>query len=281
MAATGKVIGTVTAVVGEAKATAADGTVRILQVGDQVHSDEVIATPAAGSINVALESGKTLDCGGDVSLTLHEGILGVATAASASTDAPASDVEAIQRAIAAGQDPSQVAAATAAGGVPAARGIHDGGSHDPVILEQSNAASVVTSGFATEGETISFPVPQIQSLPGAVLASVSAPVILSADSGTPSIPAITVAETPSQPQVNIVADQPAAPVTVIESAQSAPAVIVESAPDQVPSNEAPQTVVTSLAVVVADAGTNDVTEEPQIPVVLTPPSSEPVNEDAP
>jgi hypothetical protein len=44
MAATGKVIGTVTAVVGEAKATAADGTVRILQVGDAVHSDEVITT---------------------------------------------------------------------------------------------------------------------------------------------------------------------------------------------------------------------------------------------
>src|SRR5687767_12810350 len=118
MAATGKVIGTVTAVVGEAKATAADGTVRILQVGDQVRSDESISTSAAGSINVALESGKTLDCGGDVSLTLHESILGVATAAS--TDAPASDVDAIQRAIAAGQDPSQVVAATAAGGAPAA-----------------------------------------------------------------------------------------------------------------------------------------------------------------
>ena len=104
MAATGKVIGTVTAVVGEAKATAADGTIRILQVGDAVHSDEVISTSAAGSINVALESGKTLDCGGDVNLTLHESILGVATAASASTGAPASDVDAIQRAIAAGQD---------------------------------------------------------------------------------------------------------------------------------------------------------------------------------
>src|SRR5512132_1423473 len=102
MAATGKVIG-------EAKATAADGTVRILQVGDQVRSDEVISTSAAGSINVALESGKTLDCGGDVNLTLHESILGVATAASPSTSAPASDVDAIQRAIAAGQDPSQVA----------------------------------------------------------------------------------------------------------------------------------------------------------------------------
>ena len=107
MASTGKVIGTVTAVLGEAKATAADGTVRILQVGDQVHGDEVITTSAAGSINVVLENGKTLDCGGDADLTLHEGILNVATAPAIS--APASDVEALQRAIAAGQDPSQVA----------------------------------------------------------------------------------------------------------------------------------------------------------------------------
>ena len=59
MAATGKVLGTVTAVVGEAKATAADGTVRILQVGDVVHSDEVITTNAAGSINIALDRKST------------------------------------------------------------------------------------------------------------------------------------------------------------------------------------------------------------------------------
>jgi len=36
MAASGKVLGTVTSVVGEAKATAADGTVRVLQVGDTI-----------------------------------------------------------------------------------------------------------------------------------------------------------------------------------------------------------------------------------------------------
>jgi len=57
MAATGKVLGTVTSVVGEAKATAADGTVRVLQVGDVVHSDEVITTSAAGAINIALSRG--------------------------------------------------------------------------------------------------------------------------------------------------------------------------------------------------------------------------------
>jgi len=300
MAATGKVIGTVTAVVGEAKATAADGTVRILQVGDAVRSDEVITTSAAGSINVALESGKTLDCGGDVSLTLHESILGVATAAPAST--PTSDVDAIQRAIAAGQDPSQVAAATAAGGAPAAGGIDDGGAHEPVILEQSNTASVVTSGFTTEGDTITIAALQVQSEPGEVVALVSAPLASSAEIVLSSIPAITIVESASQPQVSI-ADQPVAPVSVVELAQGAAAVIVEVALPVVQNNEAPQTVVTSPvpaaadepvatadaplpadtpAVVVADAGTdNGPAEEAQPPVVLTQPVSEPVNEDAP
>jgi hypothetical protein len=305
MAATGKVIGTVTAVVGEAKATAADGTVRILQVGDQVRSDEAISTSAAGSINVALDSGKTLDCGGDVNLTLHESILGVATAASAPIAAPASDVDAIQRAIAAGQDPSQVAAATAAGGAPAAGGADaDGGAHEPVILEQSNTASIVTSGFTTEGDTITIAAPQTESLPGVAVASVSAPVSLGADSETPSIPAITIVESVSQPQVNIAADQPVAPVSVVEPAQSTPAVIVEVAlAPVVQNNEAPQAVVTSPvpvvadepvvaadaplpaeapAVIVADASADNVPAgEVQPPVVLTQPSSEPVNQDAP
>jgi len=97
MAASGKVLGTVTSVVGEAKATAADGTVRVLQVGDTIRSDETITTSAAGAVNIALENGKTLDCGANTDLSLHEGILGVATAATnvpATTAAPGS-VEAL------------------------------------------------------------------------------------------------------------------------------------------------------------------------------------------
>ena len=163
MAATGKVLGTVTSVVGEAKATAADGTVRVLQVGDVVHSDEVITTSAAGAINIALESGKTLDCGANTDLSLHESILGLATATAAAPAAPGS-VEALQQAIASGQDPSQIAPATAAGGAPGAGGPGDGGGGTPVILEQANTAGVVSSGFPTEGDTITFPLPEFELL---------------------------------------------------------------------------------------------------------------------
>ncbi|HEX5613476.1 MAG TPA: retention module-containing protein, partial [Burkholderiales bacterium] len=170
MAATGKVIGTVTSVVGEAKATAADGSVRVLQVGDLVHSDEVITTSAGGAINIALENGRSLDCSGDTSLALHESILGVATAVTAPAASPApgtpgSDVAALQAAIQSGQDPSQVAPATAAGGAPAAGGAGDGGGGTAVILEQANTAGVVSSGFPTAGDTIAFPLPEFELLP--------------------------------------------------------------------------------------------------------------------
>ena len=92
MAATGKVIGTVSSVVGEAKATAPDGTVRVLQVGDLVHADEVITTSAGGAVNIALENGRSLDCSGDTTLALHESILGVATAVTAPAAAQAPGV---------------------------------------------------------------------------------------------------------------------------------------------------------------------------------------------
>ena len=263
MAATGKVIGTVTAVVGEAKATAADGTVRILQVGDQVRSDEAISTSAAGSINVALESGKSLDCGGDVSLTLHESILGVATAASSSAGAPASDVDAIKRAIAAGQDPSQIAAATAAGGAPAAGGADDGGAHEPVILEQGNSATVVSAGFTTEGDTISFPTGQVQAQ--LMVASVSLP-----SSAQNDVPAAQSVEVPSAPSFNAPADdQPIVSAVTVELAQgpATPAIEVASTPAS-ESNNTPQIIVSSQAETPVEQ--NPTVEESSVPVASAP-----------
>src|SRR6185503_13989689 len=138
MAAQGKVLGTVTSVVGEAKATAADGSVRVLQVGDVVHGDEVITTSAAGAVNIALENGKTLDCGANTDLSLHESILGISTAVASMPTTPGTpgSVEALQQAIASGQDPSQIAPATAAGGAPAAGGAGDGSGGTPVVIDQ-------------------------------------------------------------------------------------------------------------------------------------------------
>ena len=279
MAATGKVIGTVTAVVGEAKATAADGTVRILQVGDQVHSDEVISTSAAGSINVVLANGKTLDCGGDADLALHQGILDVAV-----TSTPSADVDAIQRAIAAGQDPSQVAAATAAGGAPAAGGDVEGGAHSPVIIEQGNAASVVSSGFATEGDSITFSAPVPQAFPGTVVASNSAPVIVGADNETAPLPPAFDNSVPASIPVAVELPQAAAPVqtpvTVVvetgapQETQNAQAPVVIAQPSE-PTTEQP---VTDGPIVVAQP--NEPTDEQPTsdePIVVAQPN-EPTDE---
>ncbi|MBI2754437.1 MAG: retention module-containing protein [Betaproteobacteria bacterium] len=196
MAATGKVLGTVTSVVGEAKATAADGTVRILQVGDLVFADEVLTTSAAGSINIALESGKTLDCGGDTDLTLHDSILAVGAAPAA----PTGDVASLQAAIAAGADPTKIAEATAAGGAPAAGGGLDGGGGTPVIIDQVNTSGVVTSGFPTEGGEIAFTSPEFQLLPIVeVPPVVSVSVQVAVDVGTtPGEGPVTVPTHPAQ-----------------------------------------------------------------------------------
>ena len=262
MAATGKVIGTVTAVVGEAKATAADGTVRILQVGDAVHSDEVITTSAAGSINVVLANGKTLDCGADADLALHQGILDVGVTAAPS---PASDVDSIQRAIAAGQDPSQVAAATAAGGAPAAGGGDDGGAHTPVIIEQGSSASVVSSGFSTEGDSIAFPNQVPQALPGVVaVASTPAPVVSNSEQHAPVFSAVAD-------------DHSNAPASV--SAPSAPAfetnnpVVAANEPAPSAGNQPEAPVTVDAPVVVADAGSNSPAEQPQPPAAQNEPST--------
>lgn len=239
MAATGKVIGTVTAVVGEAKATAADGTVRILQVGDKVYSDEAIATSEAGSINIALEGGKTLACDGGAELALHESLLNVANAPASS------EVDAIQRAIAAGQDPSQVAAATAAGGAPAAGGDVDGGMHEPVILEQSNSASVVTSGFETEGGSLAYSSPETESQGDLIVASVSEAPDSEQEASSPvhpvfeSLPSVQF-DAPAVvdvvgPEISVELPETAQAPVVTEQAEETPLVIAEQpANDEIP-----------------------------------------------
>jgi len=282
MAATGKVIGTVTAVVGEAKATAADGTVRILQVGDKVYSDEAITTSEAGSINIALEGGKTLACEGGAELALHESILNLAREAS-----PASEVDAIQRAIAAGQDPTQVAAATAAGGAPAAGGDADGGMHEPVVLEQSNAASVVTSGFETEGGSFAYSTPETESRGDLlIVASVSE---ASDSEQEASIPVHPVFE--NSPAVQL--DAPAFVDVVVagipvELPETAQAPVVTEQPQEIPLviAEQPANEEVPFDPVVAIEDTPSSNEDPVVveqqetvpPVVIDPVAS---NEDTP
>lgn len=177
-----KVMGTVKSIIGEATATAPDGTVRKLQVGDQVFTDDVISTSATGSVQIALAGGQTLECGNDSSIAMSDYVIGsgvnVALTAPPVTPPAGTDVSALQAAIAAGADPSQVADATAAGGAPGAGGGPDGGGgRSVVVIEQGNNSVDVTSGFNTSGSSIDFPTPEPNLLPE--VESESPPIIVS------------------------------------------------------------------------------------------------------
>jgi VCBS repeat-containing protein len=183
-----KVMGTVKSIIGEATATAADGTVRKLQVGDQVFTDDVISTSALGSVQIALVGGQTVECGNDASIAMNDFVIGaglnVALAAVEGTPPaappaapPGADIAALQAAIAAGADPSQVAEATAAGGAPGAGGAEGGGTRSIVVLEQGNESQVVSAGFNTEGAGITFPSPEFELLPETESPPLPVPVV--------------------------------------------------------------------------------------------------------
>jgi hypothetical protein len=166
-------IGTVKAIVGEVRATGADGVVRILVEGDTVSAGEVIETSANGAVHIQLVNGRALECGPQFSGALTQNLLDLPSGTRialdgsihhpifATTPAPDAtslalvtpstsspqDIAALQAAIAGGADPSQVADASAAGGAPGSGGTQDGGGGTPLIIEQANSRGEVTSGI--------------------------------------------------------------------------------------------------------------------------------------
>jgi len=195
--ATGKLAGTIAVVVGDVKVIGVDGVARIAQVGDKVFFKETIVTGADGMVHIKLEDGRLIDLGFNGKLALDADVIGPETAAAgAPAGAPAAqDVAALQAAIAAGADPTQIAQATAAGGAPGAGGVggaEGGGSHQPVVLDQANTAGDVTSGFNTQGASIAFPTPEFELLaaeePPAVFVSVQVTVDVEVPPGQEPIP---------------------------------------------------------------------------------------------
>jgi len=150
-----KAAGTVTFVAGGVKATADDGTVRILEVGDRVFAKEVIATSANAVVQLHLENGSLFDLVRDSTITLDDDLL---TGRSGAGPAPTArqDVDELQAAIAASTNPARGAEATAAG--PEAPGPageeKSGGEHAFVVVEQANTAGEVASASATQSASI-------------------------------------------------------------------------------------------------------------------------------
>lgn len=141
-------VGFVREVTGQATATSSEGVTRVLQVGDMVFADEVIQTDGLGSILVEFNDGSSLALGRDSQAMLDQEVIGFDTSAEPS-DSSAS-VDELQAAIAAGEDPSAILAAPAAG--PAAAGTApDGGGIVVTSVDRIGDSTTPESGFETTG----------------------------------------------------------------------------------------------------------------------------------
>ncbi|WP_415904038.1 retention module-containing protein [Neptuniibacter sp. QD48_55] len=142
------VIGTVSLLIGNVVAVKADGTERLLSLGEEVYADEMIRVAPDASIEIAMDAGEPVRLdGGQNWLANAETYtesnnfdLSEATA----------DVESIQAAILAGADPTAVSEATAAGGDTQAGGEGNEGS-TTVNIERTAEEVDPNAGYETIG----------------------------------------------------------------------------------------------------------------------------------
>ncbi|AZD06986.1 T1SS secreted agglutinin RTX [Pseudomonas chlororaphis] len=153
-----RLIGVVSKVIGQVVAVAADGSRRVLVEGDRLFAGDQLVTGAEGAVAVHLQNGQELTLGRDSSLQLTPQLLAhqaphVQTPeAVPPSEAQLTDVEQLQKAIAAGADPTQTGEATAAG--PGATGGTAGalgGGHTFVLLEEVAGRVEPVIGFPTAG----------------------------------------------------------------------------------------------------------------------------------
>ncbi|QMV61427.1 retention module-containing protein [Pseudomonas berkeleyensis] len=154
-------IGVVSQVVGEVFAVASDGSRRPISEGDRVYAGEQLVTGVSGAVAVAMTNGQQLTLGRDSSITLDTQMIAdrgesqapvVETPPTAPSDDDLTDVERLQAAIEAGDDPTQQGEATAAGPGAGAGGAGGaGGGHSFVLLSEVGGALDPVIGFPTAG----------------------------------------------------------------------------------------------------------------------------------
>ena len=154
-------IGVVSQVVGEVFAVASDGSRRPVSEGDRVYTGEQLVTGASGAVAVTMTNGQQLTLGRDSSMTLDAQMLAYRgesqapvgeTPPAAPSDADLTDVERLQAAIEAGDDPTLEGEATAAGPGAGAGGAGGaGGGNSFVMLTEVGGALDPVIGFPTEG----------------------------------------------------------------------------------------------------------------------------------
>ncbi|MFY0676822.1 MAG: retention module-containing protein, partial [Neptuniibacter sp.] len=154
-------IGTVSLLIGRAVAVKADGTERVLALGDQVFADEMVRVSPDGAIEIAMEAGDPVKLeGGQTWLASTETYQ---TSEDLDLSEAVADIDSIQAAILAGVDPTQVAEATAAGGETAAGGDGNEGS-STVVLDRTAEEVDPTAGYGTVGFQDTFEQPEEELL---------------------------------------------------------------------------------------------------------------------
>ena len=151
-------IGTVTKVIGQVFAQTGDGIKRPLFEGDRLYAGDQLITGAEGAVAVKLQNGEELTLGRGSSITMTGQLLADQAVpvnvdeAQTPSQAQLTDVEQIQKAIAAGEDPSKTAEATAAGpNAPTGNTGELGGGHSFVLLTEVGGRVDPIIGFPTGG----------------------------------------------------------------------------------------------------------------------------------
>ncbi|WP_138988724.1 retention module-containing protein, partial [Neptunomonas concharum] len=157
------VVGTVSFLSGMVYAIQADGTQRLLMLGDEVFADEVIKTGPDAQVGITMANGNLVSLSGGqswfVGAETYTEVKDYPVEDAVATDDIAS-VDAIQQAILAGVDPTQVTEATAAGNAAAAGGAdgNEGSSFEMISRTAAEAdpeAGYETIGLnATQNETV-------------------------------------------------------------------------------------------------------------------------------
>ncbi|MCP4993352.1 MAG: retention module-containing protein, partial [Gammaproteobacteria bacterium] len=143
----GSAVGFVRAVTGHVTATSSEGVTRVLQVGDMVFADEVIQTDNLGTILVEFNDGSSLALGGESRALIDNDVANFETSGEPSD--VAASIEEIQAAIAAGEDPTAMLEAPAAG--TAASTGPAGGGINVADVDRTADSTTPESGFETEG----------------------------------------------------------------------------------------------------------------------------------
>ena len=164
----------VKSIVGQVIAVSPEGIRRVLVEGDRLLAGEVVETGASGAVTLTLNDGRNLDIGRDSQWSANTPDM-TRPAEDPAHQAPS--VAELQKAIAAGADPTTDLEATAAGNTVDTGG-SGGGSHSFVLLEETAGAVDPTIGFNTAGISSGDSITAEQTSP------TDSPTLIGADTAT-------------------------------------------------------------------------------------------------